>query len=134
MNKKNFTVDLLQAAIVIKNFLEQEKNSGITHAYYTWDATINAPVAFDTEEIFHLNVANYALRGVHFTHTIEVDSTTTTRMNVSKMTIHVFRDEDLNAVLTNYINAHGEFITDVFAMALGFFPADCQATIIEVTF
>jgi hypothetical protein len=134
MNKKNITINLLQAAIVIKNILAQERNSGITHAYYTWDATINAPVAFDTEEMFRINVANYALRGIHFAHTIEVDETTTTQMNVSKITINVFRDVDPNAILTNYVNVHGEFITDVFAMALGLFPADCQATIIEVTF
>ena len=134
MQNSPFIINLLEASVDIKNFLDQERLSGIKHAYYTWDAITNAPFVFDTEEIFRINVANYARHGVHFTHKIDVDETTTTHMNVSKMSIHVYRDEDQNAIRTNCANARGESVVDVFSMTLGFFPADCQVTIIEVTF
>jgi hypothetical protein len=134
MKFRTILFDKINTEVVIAEFLKTEKGDGVKHAYYVSDMQHNAPVVFDTSEQYHQNIANYKKSNVHYNRTIDVDTEVKKNMNVAKAVIHVFRDKDPKIKLTNSFNIFGEFVVDQFGIAFGYLPADCEFTIVEITF
>ena len=127
-------IDINQASEMIAEILLAEKRDGIKHAYFTLDIMSNGPIIFDTTEMYHLNVADYKKLCIHHSKSIPASAKILKCMKVASAVIHVFRDKDPTAVLTNYINQRGEYQVDLLGVAFGYMPANCEFTVIEVTF
>jgi len=118
----------------VKQFLSDDKSDGIQKAYYVWDYNMNGVVAFDSLALFQFNVQRYNQQNVFFNKHIVVPPKTLQSMDVTKAKIHVFRNADPKQVLTEFIDANGLLNLDYCGYAFGYFPAQCEITIIEVDF
>jgi len=117
----------------VKQFLSDDKTDGVKHAYYVWDFNQNGVIVFDTQEQFQLNVDRYKAQNILFSKNVDVPDTTLQEMGVSTAIIHVFRDVDPNAVLTEFL-MNGVVQLDYCGIAFGYMPARCEVAIIEVEF
>lgn len=128
------SININQASEIIAKVLLSVKKEGVLKAHFIWDINTNEPSVFDTDELYRHNVAMHKELGINHYKSIPVGDMILRRMKVASAVILVFRDEDPNVFLTNCLNQKGEYVFDLFGLAFGYAPANCEFTIVEVTF
>ena len=126
-------IDVLIEIENLRQYFQMEKADGIKKAYYTWDYSINGITAFDTEKIYQANVMAYNQRNVFLYKEITVENDQLQNLGVNEAKILVFRHQNHKTMLTDFFDKKGVFHYDRLGYALGYFPGQCEVTIIEVT-
>ncbi len=127
------TINLTPSINKVKKVLSNDKKKEIRRSYYLWDYKLSRVDSFSSNIELQLIIERYAEQDVHFNRLIKVPEEILQIMGVKAAYIHVFRDVDPNAVLTEYCN-QGKFQMDYCALTFRYWPVRCEITIIEVEF
>ena len=124
----SISVNLVEARKHFTKWFAREKADGIKKAWYFYHQACDQVQVLDTRDLLNEMIEMYIAQG--YTHTKTLPGLT---LGTKSINLLVFRHQDETKNFYGVDAETGKTSFDTLSTALGYYPADCEVVIAEVT-